>query len=281
MIKLGEWNTLEVTRLEDRGAYVDGGESGEILLPTYEGAEGVELGTWMNVFIYNDSKDRLIATTKTPKITVGEFAALRVTEVNHFGAFLDWGLAKDLMLPFGEQKRKVSHGVKVVVAAYVDEKTGRLAATTKLGRFLGKENRHFLEDEQVDILVIKRSTLGYHVVVEGSHWGMIFHNQIFQPIEIGQRLKAYVYQVRDDDKIDIVLQKPGAEKIHSLADTILDKLSQEGGFIPLGDKSDSIEIRAMFSVSKKVYKKAIGQLYREKKILLEGNGVRLIDADKG
>lgn len=277
MIKLGEWNTLEVVRLEDRGAYVDGGESGEILLPTYEGAKGVELGNWIEVFIYNDSKDRLIATTKKPKIKAGEFAPLRVTEVNRVGAFLDWGLSKDLMLPFGEQKRKVSHGVTVVVAAYVDEKTGRLAATTKLGRFLGKEKRRFLEDEQVEIMVIKRSTLGYHVIVENTHWGMVYHNQIFQPIEIGQRLKAFVYQVREDDKIDIVLQKPGAEKIHNLADLILDKLSQEGGFIPLGDKSDALEIRAMFNVSKKVYKKAIGQLYKEKKILLEDGGVRLVE----
>jgi uncharacterized protein len=276
MADLGKWNSLEVVRLEERGAYLDGNESGEILLPTYEGGKGAQIGSWMRIFIYNDSEDRLIATTKEPKITVGECAALNVVQVNHAGAFLDWGLSKDLMLPFGEQKRKVSQGVRVVVQAYVDKKSGRIVATTKLGRFLGKDRRTFLEDEQVSIMVVRRSTNGYNVIVEGTHWGMIYHDQIFQPVSIGDRLKAYVLGLRDDDKVDIILQKPGAEKVEILADQIMNKLKQENGFIHVGDKSDALAIQAMFGVSKKTYKKALGQLYKERKVLLENEGVRLI-----
>jgi len=263
MADLGKWNSLEVIRVEERGVYLDGHESGEILLPTYEGGRDGQLGAWMRVFIYNDSEDRLIATTKEPKIIVGECAALKVVQVNQAGAFLDWGLSKDLMLPFGEQKRKVSQGVTVVVQAYVDEKSGRIAATTKLGRFLGKDRRTFLENEQVDIFVVRRSTNGYNVIVEGTHWGMIYHDQIFQPVTIGDRLKGYVLDLREDDKVDIILQKPGAEKVGTLAEQIIQKLQQEGG--------------AMFGVSKKTYKKALGQLYRERKISFADGGVRLLD----
>ncbi len=276
MADLGKWNSLEVVRLEERGAYLDGHECGEILLPTYEGGQGAELGSWMRVFIYNDSEDRLIATTKEPKITVGECAALKVIQVNEAGAFLDWGLSKDLMLPFGEQKRKVSQGVTIMVQAYVDEKSGRIAATTKLGRFLGKERRTFLEDEQVDIIIVRRATQGYNVIVEGTHWGMIYHDQIFQPVSIGDKLKGYVLTLREDDKVDIILQKPGAEKVGTLAEQIMTKLQQGDGFINVGDKSDALSIQAMFGVSKKTYKKALGQLYKERKVQLDKDGVRLV-----
>ncbi len=276
MIDLGKWNTLEVVRLEDRGVYLDGQESGEILLPTFEGGKDQTIGAWVQVFIYKDSEDRLVATTKTPKIMVDEYALMNVTEVNQVGAFLDWGLAKDLMLPFGEQKRRVSEGINLVVRAYVDEKTGRIAATTKLGRYLDKVEHRFLEDEQVEILIVRRSTPGYNVIVEGTHWGMIFHDQIFQPVSIGDKMKGYVLGTRDDDKIDIMLQKPGAEKVGILAEQIMDKLQQGGGFIDVGDKSDALEIQAMFGISKKTYKKALGQLYREKKIIFADGGVKLV-----
>jgi predicted RNA-binding protein (virulence factor B family) len=276
MADLGKWNSLEVVRLEERGVYLDGHECGEILLPTYEGGQGAQLGSWMRVFIYNDSEDRLIATTKEPKIIVGECAALKVIQVNEAGAFLDWGLSKDLMLPFGEQKRKVSQGVTIMVQAYVDEKSGRIAATTKLGRFLGKERRTFLEDEQVDIVIVRRATQGYNVIVEGTHWGMIYHDQIFQPVSIGDKLKGYVLTLREDDKVDIILQKPGAEKVGTLAEQIMTRLQQGDGFINVGDKSDALSIQAMFGVSKKTYKKALGQLYKERKVQLEKDGVKLL-----
>jgi len=276
MTTLGKWNTLEVVRIEERGAYLDCGKSGEILLPNAEGGAGLEMGALVRVFLYNDSEDRLIATTKKPKIIVGECAALKVVQVNQAGAFLDWGLSKDLMLPFGEQKRKVSQGVIVVVQAYVDEKSGRIAATTKLGRFLSKERRTFLEDEEVEIFVVRRSTNGYNVIVERTHWGMIYHDQIFQPVSIGDQFKAYVLGLREDDKVDVILHKPGAEKVVTLAEQILSKLREDDGFIHVGDKSDALEIQAMFGVSKKTYKKALGQLYRERKVTLSSDGVRLV-----
>jgi len=158
----------------------------------------------------------------------------------------------------------------------VDEKSGRIAATTKLGRFLGKDRRTFLENEQVDIFVVRRSTNGYNVIVEGTHWGMIYHDQIFQPVTIGDRLKGYVLDLREDDKVDIILQKPGAEKVGTLAEQIIQKLQQEGGFLDVGDKSDALAIKAMFGVSKKTYKKALGQLYRERKVSFEDGGVKLV-----
>jgi len=271
-------NTLEIVREEDRGFYLDAGEDAkEILLPIRESPEDVGIGSWVNVFIYRDSQDRLIATAKTPKVMVGEFATLEVTQVTPHGAFLDWGLVKDLMLPFGEQKKKVSQGRKVVVYVYVDEETDRIAATTRLGRYLGKVERRYLENEQVDIMVVDWSDLGYRVMVEKTHWGLIYHNQIFQPLEPGQQLKGYVELVRPDGKLDIVLQKGGPEKVVALTTKVMDKLKSGGGFLDLGDRSDASEIMAMFGVSKKTYKKALGKLYKEKKVVFEGGGVRLLE----
>ena len=276
MIELGKMNTLEVVREEERGIYLEAGMDGEILLPAKEVPEGTKRGDSLEVFIYRDSSDRLIATTWTPKAMVGDFAVLEVKQVTAHGAFLDWGLVKDLMLPFGEQKRKVSHGVKVVVRVYVDEETRRIAATTRLGRFLGKEERRYLENEEVEIMIVDRTELGYRVVVEGMDWGLIYHNQIFQALEVGQRMKAYVAMTRTDGKLDIMLQKPGPEKAIELSQQILDRLEQSGGFSELGDKADPSAILAAFNVSKKTYKRALSQLFKERKIVFEGEGIRIV-----
>jgi predicted RNA-binding protein (virulence factor B family) len=276
MIELGKMNTLEVTREEERGIYLEAGMDGEILLPAKEVPEDTRIGDQLDVFIYRDSSDRLIATTWTPKAMVGDFAVLKVTQVTPHGAFLDWGLVKDLMLPFGEQKRKVSHGVKVVVRVYVDEETRRIAATTRLGRYLGKTGRRYLENEEVDIMIVDRTDLGYRVVVDGEDWGLLYHNQIFQALEVGQKLKAYVYMTRPDGKLDLMLQKPGPEKAMELSQQILDRLEQSGGFSELGDKADPSAILAAFNVSKKTYKRALSQLFKERKIVFEDGGVRLV-----
>lgn len=276
MIDLGKMNTMEVVREEERGVYLEAGSDGEILLPMKEVPEGTQRGSVLDVFIYRDSSDRLIATTWTPKAMVGDFAVLKVTQVTAHGAFLDWGLVKDLMLPFGEQKRKVSHGVNVVVRVYVDEETRRIAATTRLGRFLGKTGRRYLENEQVDIMIVDRTDLGYRAVVEGEDWGLLYHNQIFQSLQVGQKLKAYVLMTRSDGKIDLILQKPGPEKAMDLSAQILDRLEQGDGYLDVGDKSDPSQILAMFNVSKKTYKRALSQLYKEKKIVFEGEGIRLV-----
>lgn len=275
MIELGRLNTLEVVREEERGVYLEAGYDGEILLPLKEVPEGTTLGMMLEVFIYRDSSDRLIATTWTPKAMVGDFAVLKVTEVTPHGAFLDWGLVKDLMLPFGEQKRKVSQGVMVVVRVYVDEETRRIAATTRLGRFLDKVERRYLENEEVNLMVVDRTDLGYRVVVEGTHWGLVYHNQIFQSLSVGELLKGYVLMTRPDGKLDIILQKPGPAKAMALSQQIIDRLEQGDGYLELGDKSDPSEILAMFNVSKKTYKRALSELYKEKKIVFDGSGIRL------
>lgn len=275
MIELGKMNTLEVVREEERGLYLEAGEMGEILLPYKDIPEDTRIGDLLDVFIYRDSSDRMIATTKKPKVMVGEIAVLEVTQVTPHGAFLDWGLVKDLMLPFGEQKRKVSAGVKVVVRVYIDEETDRIAATARLGRYFGKTDRRYLENEEVDIMVVDRTELGYRVAVEGIDWGLIYHNQIFQALTTGQKLKGYVQEVRNDGKIDIMLQKPGPEKAMTLSKQILDALVANDGYLDLGDKADPSEILAMFNVSKKTYKRALSQLYKEKKVTFENGGVKL------
>lgn len=276
MIELGKMNTLEVVREEERGIYLEAGSDGEILLPIKEVPEDTRLGDMIDVFVYRDSADRMISTTWTPKAMVGDFAVLKVVQVTAHGAFLDWGLVKDLMLPFGEQKRKVSQGVTVVVRVFVDDETHRIAATARLGRYLGKTNRRYLENEEVDIMIVDRTELGYRVVVEKEDWGLIYHNQIFQPLQVGQEMKAYVLATRSDGKVDLILEKPGPEKAMSLGKQILDRLEQSDGYLEVGDKADPSQILAMFNVSKKTYKRALSQLYKEKKIVFEGEGIRLV-----
>lgn len=276
MIELGKMNTLEVVREEERGLYLEAGEMGEILLPYKDIPENTNIGDLLDVFIYRDSADRMIATTQTPKAMVGDIAVLEVTQVTAHGAFLDWGLVKDLMLPFGEQKRKVSAGVKVVVRVYIDEETDRITATARLGRYFGKTGRKYLENEEVNIMIVDRTELGYRVAVEGVDWGLIYHNQIFQPLTTGEKLKGYVQEVRNDGKIDIILQKPGPEKALTLSKQILGSLNANDGFLALDDKADPSDILAYFNVSKKTYKRALSQLYKEKKITFEGGGVRLV-----
>lgn len=276
MIELGKMNTLEVVREEERGIYLEAGSDGEILLPIKDVAEETRVGDMLDVFIYRDSDDRMIATTWTPKAMVGDFAVLEVVQVTAHGAFLDWGLVKDLMLPFGEQKRKVSQGITVVVRVFVDEETHRIAATARLGRYLGKTNRRYVENEEVNIMIVDRTDLGYRVVVEKEDWGLIYHNQIFQALEVGQEMKAFVQSTRSDGKIDLILEKPGPEKAMTLSKQILDRLVQNDGFLDIGDKADPSQILASFNVSKKTYKRALSQLYKEKKIVFEGEGIRLI-----
>jgi predicted RNA-binding protein (virulence factor B family) len=276
MIELGKMNTLQVVREEEHGIYLEAGVDGEILLPIRQVAEDTRINDMLDVFIYRDSEDRLIATTHTPMAMVGDYAVLEVMQVTPHGAFLDWGLVKDLMLPFGEQKRKVSQGMHVVVRVYVDEESRRIAATARLGRYLGKTGRKYLENEEVNVMVVDRTDLGYRVVVEKEDWGLLYHNQIFQALHVGQGLKAYVHSTRSDGKIDLILEKPGPEKAMTLSKQILDRLQQSDGYIDVGDKSDPSQILAMFNVSKKTYKRALSQLYKEKKIVFEGEGVRLV-----
>lgn len=273
-IELGKYNQLEVVKTVDFGLYLNGGDDGEILLPTRYVPEGSKPGDMLNVFIYLDNEERLVATTLEPFVQVGEFACLEVAWVNEYGAFLDWGLMKDLFVPFREQKMKMLKGKKYVVHAHVDEESYRIMASAKVERYLSKEMPPYQVGEELEVMVWQRTELGYKVIVENQFSGMLYRNEVFQALEPGMKLQAYVKQVREDGKLDMSLHKGGAKKIDSFVDTLYDYIKQNNG-CSLHDKSDAEDIYATFGVSKKVFKKAVGDLYKKRLIVLEPDGIRL------
>jgi predicted RNA-binding protein (virulence factor B family) len=223
----------------------------------------------------SDSEDRLTATTLRPLAMVGEFACLHVASVTRIGAFLDWGLPKDLFVPFREQKVELFEGQSVVVRIYLDEASGRLAASSKLDKFLDRAPANYKTGEKVKLLICDKTDLGYKAIVNGRHWGILFYNEVFQPVERGQRLDGFIKQVRSDGKIDLCLHKPGFEKVTDLTDVILNHIKAQGGFMPVTDKSPPDEIYSLFGVSKKTYKQAIGALYKKRLITFEDSGTKL------
>jgi len=277
MVEIGKYNTLRVVKEVDFGIYLDGGEEyGEILMPSRYVPEDVKPDDELEVFIYNDSEDRVIATTEKPYAAVGEFKFLKVKAVNRFGAFLDWGLPKDLLVPFREQKAKMVEGGTYLVYVYLDDETDRIVASAKVDKFLDNKIPEYEEGEEVNLLVAEKTDLGYKVIIEGLHWGMIYENEIFTPVETGQYLKGYIKKVRDDDKIDVSLQKEGYDQVDGISKNILDKLKEAGGFLAVSDKSPADMIYHMFGISKKNFKKAIGALYKKKLIKLSKEGIKLI-----
>lgn len=274
-IELGKFNTLEVVKQVDFGMYLDGGEEGEILLPTRYVPESCEIGDMLNVFLYLDNEERLIATTLTPLVQVDEFACLEVAWVNQFGAFLNWGLMKDLFVPFSEQKMKMLVGNKYIVHAHLDDESYRIVASAKVDRYLSKEIADFQPDQEVNILIWQKTDLGFKAIVENQYSGLLYDGEIFQSLRTGMVLKAYVKQVREDGKIDLVLQKPGFEKIDDFARTLLQYIKDHDGYIPLNDKSPADYIYDTFEVSKKTFKKAVGDLYRKHLIVLQEDGIKL------
>ncbi len=276
-VKLGKYNQLKVVKNVDFGVYLDGDEDGEILLPTRYVPENCKPGDLLNVFIYLDNEERLIATTLTPYVQVGEFASLEVAWTNQFGAFLNWGLMKDLFVPFREQKLKMVVGHRYLVYVYIDEESYRIMASAKVEHFLSKEMPRYREGQVVDALVWQHTDLGYKVIVDNRYSGLIYQSEIFQPIKMGNHLSAFVKQVRPDGKIDLELQRGGPRKVDDFAESLLHYIKSHQGFIPFHDKSDAEEIYAEFEVSKKTFKKAVGELYKKHLILLEENGIRLVD----
>lgn len=275
-IKLGKFNQLEVVKEVDFGVYLDGGEDGEILLPTRYVPEGCRPGDMLNVFVYLDNEERLIATTLTPLVQVGEFAYLEVAWVNQFGAFLSWGLMKDLFVPFREQKMKMEVGRSYIVHAHVDEDSYRIVASAKVERYLSKEMPEYQAGELVDILVWQKTDLGFKAIVDNKYGGLLYQNEIFQPLETGMRMQAYVKQVRDDAKIDLELQRGGARKVDDFAEVLLQYIKEHEGAIPFHDKSNAEDIYNTFGVSKKTFKKAVGELYKKHLIVLEEQEIRLV-----
>ena len=274
-VKLGKYNQLEVVKTVDFGVYLNGGDDGEILLPSRYVPEGCRPGDVLNVFIYLDNEERLVATTLEPYVQVGEFACLEVAWVNEYGAFLDWGLMKDLFVPFREQKMKMQKGHRYVVHAHVDEDSYRIMASAKVERYLSKEFPEYQQDEEVEVMVWQRTDLGYKVIVDNKFGGLVYQKEIFKSLEPGMRLQAFVRQVREDGKIDLTLQKDGAQKVGDFAEILLQYIKDNGGQTPLNDKSAAEEIYETFGVSKKTFKKAVGDLYKKRLIVLVEGGIRL------
>ncbi|MDX8396163.1 MAG: S1-like domain-containing RNA-binding protein [Mariprofundaceae bacterium] len=278
MVDIGEYNTLKVVKEVDFGIYLDGGELGEILLPIRYVPKNCKVDDKIKVFIYHDSENRIIATTDKPYATVGEFACLKVVAVNKIGAFLDWGLMKDLLLPFSEQLHEIEEGKRYVVGVYLDENTHRVAASAKLNDFLYDESDNDFETgEEVSMFVANKTDMGYKIIVNNSHWGLLHHQEIIQEPKRGEKLKGFIKNIREDGKIDLCLHQLPSEKTDDVVEMILKQLKKEDGFLMITDKSLPEEIEAKFSVSKVKFKKAIGALYKKKKITLEKDGIRLVE----
>lgn len=275
MVEIGKINTLEVVRETENGVYLDGMELGEILMPRKFVSDEVKSQGWADVFVYTDSEDRLVATTEEPLIKVGEFAMLNVFAVTRFGAFLDWGLPKNLLVPFREQKANMVEGRSYIVHAYLDLQTNRIAASAKLDKYLDNVPPEYEAGDEVQLLVAEETDLGYKAIVDNLHWGMIYKNQVFQPLTIGQSLTGYINRIRPDEKIDLLLEKPGYEKVDAISEKILEELRENRGFMAVSDKTSPEMIQAMFGISKKNFKKAIGALYKKRLISFDSDGIRL------
>ncbi len=275
-IELGKYNQLEVVKEVDFGLYLDGGDDGEILLPARYVPEGTKVGDMLNVFIYLDNEERLVATTLDPYAQVGQFAYLEVAWVNQYGAFLNWGLMKDLFVPFREQKMKMQVGRKYIVHVHLDDESYRIMASAKVEHFLSEEKPEYEVGEEVNILVWQHTDLGYKAIIDNKFSGLLYENEIFQPISIGMQLKAFIKQVREDGKIDLELQQGGMKKVKDFSETLLAYIKEQRGFIRFTDKSDAEQIYKTFGVSKKTFKKAVGDLYKQRLIVLEPNGIYLV-----
>ncbi|MFT7318196.1 MAG: putative RNA-binding protein (virulence factor B family) [Pseudoalteromonas distincta] len=275
MSYLGTTQTLFVKEVSNEGAYLDGHDLGEIFLPKQEIKHELEAGDSISVFIFLDNANLATATIKKPHAQVGEYALLRVKEINSIGAFLDWGLEKDVLAPFNEQKPRMQEGHSYLVRLYLDNASQRICASNNFNRFLSKDEPQYTHLQEVDLIVAGKTDIGYKVLIEESHFGVVFYNMVFKSLFVGQKLKGYIQKVRDDGKIDVVLEKPGMGKVSDLGETIMQKLKNEGGVIPLGDKSDPEAIKKMFSTSKANYKKAIGGLFKQELIDIEAKSIRL------
>ncbi|MDJ1503251.1 S1 RNA-binding domain-containing protein [Xanthocytophaga agilis] len=275
MAKIGRYNLLKVIKELDFGVYLDGGKDGEILMPKRYVPEDCKPGDRIDAFIYLDSEDRIIATTETPLAQVGDFAYLKAVSVNATGAFLDWGLLKDLLVPFREQKMSMQEGKFYIVYVYLDEDTRRIVASAKIEQFLDKSEPELEAGQLVDLLIYQKTELGFKAIINNQYSGMLYDNEIFQPLTTGDRIIGYVKQIRDDFKIDLILHKPGFDKIEDIAESIFIRLQEEGGFMAVTDKSPAETIYELFGISKKTYKKAVGDLYKRRLIVIEETGIRL------
>lgn len=274
MAEIGKICDLKVIKELEFGLILDGEQLGNILLPKRYVPAGSKIGDIIEVFIYKDSEGRLIATSQRPYAAVGEFALMKTVAVDKIGAFLDWGIQKDLLVPFREQKERMEEGKSYVVFVYLDMRSDRICASTKLGKYLEGSPDDYAVGQEVDLLVYDMTELGYNVIINSNYKGILYKSEVFQSLEIGARIKGYIKKIRTDGKIDCSLQKQGYESARDFSEVVLDKLKDEG-FIPLSDDSSPEMIYDMFGVSKKTFKKAIGALYKKRIITIEDKGIRL------
>lgn len=276
MIKIGQINSLEVTKTADFGVFLDGDDYGSVMLPNKYVPEGTNVGDHIDVFLYFDSESQLAATIDKPIAQVGEWGLMQVEGVSSTGAFVNWGIKeKDLLIPFSEQRARFTAGQNILVYVYTDKASGRIVGTTKFNKWLDKTPANYEVNEEVNLIIAERSQLGYKAIVNGEHWGMIFPSDVFGKLFIGKKLKGYIKQIREDGKIDLALQKVGVAKMDDLSSKIVELLEKKGGFLPLNDKSSPEAIFDAFRTSKGTFKKTIGGLYKAGKIVIEKDGIRL------
>lgn len=276
-INLGKMNRLTVVKVVDFGMYLDGGDvHGEILLPSRYVPEGTKVGDELDVFIYLDQDERLVATTERPLAQVGDFAWLEVAWVNNFGAFLHWGPMKDLFVPFREQKMKMQKGNRYIVHVHLDEESHRIMASAKVEKFMNHDMPPYRTGDAVDVLIWQKTDLGFKAIVDNQFGGLLYDHQIFRELHTGDRLTAYVQYVRGDGKIDLMLQPIGQQAAKEFSDVLLEHIRNNGGQTTLGDKSPAEEIYNVFGVSKKVFKKAVGDLYKRHLIAITDEGLKTL-----
>lgn len=275
-IRLGDYNRLKIVKSVDFGLYLDGGDEGEILLPARYVPAGTHIGDELDVFIYLDQDERLVATTQHPLAKVGDFACLEISWINEYGAFLNWGLMKDLFCPFREQKKRMELGKAYIVYITIDEDSYRLMATAKVDRYLDTARPEYKHGDEVDLLVWQKTDLGFKVIVDNRFSGLVYEDQIFTHLTTGDRVRGYIDHIRQDGKIDVTLQPTGRRHTEEFAETLLAYLKENNGYCDLGDKSPAELIADRFKISKKAYKKAVGDLYRRRLISIDGNGITLL-----
>ncbi|MGM0375513.1 MAG: CvfB family protein [Bacteroidota bacterium] len=276
MPQIGQVNTLTIKDSSPHGFYLDGEALGNILLPNRYTPEAKKTGDQIKVFIYLDSEDRLVATTETPLAKVGEFAFLRASAINKVGAFLDWGLPKDLFVPFREQKQKMKEGNRYLVYVYLDDATKRIVASAKIEKFLDNVSPAFKPGEKVDLVIIEATDIGYKAIINNTHTGLIYKTQASRPFEPGEHTAGYIIRIRSDEKIDLSPEPVGYQAIDGISGQLLEKIKANRGFLPLTDQSSPKEVQLMLGISKKTFKKAIGALYKQGKIRLENDGIQLL-----
>lgn len=274
-VELGKYNTLNVVAVTPKGVYLDGGGLGEIILPNRFVPKDCQVGNSILVFIYLDSAERLAATTEKVLGQVGEFVSLKVVQVNKMGAFLDWGLPKDLLVPYNQQHTEMEVGKYYLVRIFLDQRTDRIAASSKLDKFIDIWPAEYQQGDKVNLIIGGKTDLGFKAIVNNLHWGLLYDNEIFQPLRIGKKIDGYIKQVREDGRLDLILTRGFKNKVNNFSDKLLDTLQKNDGFLPLHDKSAPELIQRTLGVSKKTFKATVGNLLKNGKLSIEKDGIRL------